>query len=112
MFSDLLLNRCFLQRIGYEPGNKSLACCTGKKVCGFKPLLMAYPLVQKQCTKSYPLLLMSTTTLRYRMITLSFLPYKRDQRLSKSLRTLRIRTSRRRAKKTMRQMLTHVKSYA
>ena len=55
---------------------------------------------------------MSTATLRYHTITLSFLPYRRDQKLSKGLRALRVRASRRRAKRAVRQMLTRVKNYA
>lgn len=48
---------------------------------------------------------MSTTTLRYQAITLSFLPYKRERRISKGLRILRIRASRRRARCILRNLL-------
>jgi hypothetical protein len=55
---------------------------------------------------------MSTATLRYSAITLSFLPYKRDQKISKGLRALKIRASRRRAKQVVRQVLDRAKIYA
>lgn len=54
---------------------------------------------------------MSTTTLRYHAITLSFLPSRREERVLKSLRTLRLRTSRRRAKQAVRYVLSRMSSY-
>jgi len=57
-------------------------------------------------------MLMSTASLRYRSVTLSFLPYKRDHRLSKSLRSVRIRASRRRAKRAYRNVISRIQTYA
>lgn len=54
-------------------------------------------------------MLMSSAALRHTAITLSFLPYKRDRRLTKNLRSLRLRASRRRAKQAMRHVLTRMK---
>ena len=51
---------------------------------------------------------MSTATLRYHAITLSFLPGRREERVLKSLRTLRLRTSRRRAKQVVRYVLSRM----
>ena len=51
---------------------------------------------------------MSTATLRYHAITLSFLPGRREERAMKSLRTLRLRTSRRRAKQVERYVLSRM----
>ncbi|MBI5793497.1 hypothetical protein HZA87_00190 [Candidatus Uhrbacteria bacterium] len=51
---------------------------------------------------------MSTATLRYHTITLSFLPGRREDLAMKSLRTLRLRTSRRRAKQAVRYILSRV----
>lgn len=53
---------------------------------------------------------MSTATLRYHAITLSFLPGRREERVLKSLRTLRLRTSRRRAKQAVRFILSRMYS--
>jgi hypothetical protein len=53
-------------------------------------------------------MLMSSASLRYTAITLSFLPYKRDHRVTKSLRSLRLRASRRRAKQALRQILSRM----
>ncbi|MBI4437593.1 hypothetical protein HY631_01440 [Candidatus Uhrbacteria bacterium] len=51
---------------------------------------------------------MSIATLRYHAITLSFLPSRREERVLKSLRTLRLRTSRRRTKQIIRYMMSRV----
>ncbi len=48
---------------------------------------------------------MSTTTLRYHLNTLAFLPCQRDKRIVRGLRALKIRTNRRRLKQTIRQLL-------
>ncbi len=48
---------------------------------------------------------MSTTTLRYHLNTLAFLPRQRDKRIVRGLRALKIRTNRRRLKQTIRQLL-------
>jgi hypothetical protein len=53
---------------------------------------------------------MSTATLRYHTITLAFLPGRREERMMKSLRTLRLRTSRRRAKQVVRYILSRMSS--
>ncbi|MBI4592538.1 hypothetical protein HY733_03780 [Candidatus Uhrbacteria bacterium] len=48
---------------------------------------------------------MSTTTLKYHINTLAFLPRQKDKRIVKGLRALKIRTSRRRFKQAIRQMI-------
>ena len=53
--------------------------------------------------------LMSSTSVRYNAITLSFLPSKRDHRLAKNVRSLRVRTSRRRARRAVRELLSQMK---
>ena len=53
---------------------------------------------------------MSTATLRYHAITFSFLPSRREEHILKSLRTLRLRTSRRRAKQAVRYVLSRMYS--
>jgi len=50
---------------------------------------------------------MSTATLRHHFNTFAFLPRQRDQRIVKSLRALKIRTSRRKIRQTIRQMIDH-----
>ncbi|HLD20762.1 MAG TPA: hypothetical protein VJB64_01555 [Patescibacteria group bacterium] len=50
---------------------------------------------------------MSTTTLRHHLNTLAFLPRQRDKRIVKGLRALKIRTSRRRFKQVIRQLIDH-----
>ncbi|MDG1949619.1 MAG: hypothetical protein P8J32_02210 [bacterium] len=49
---------------------------------------------------------MSSATLRHHNVTLSFLPYKKDQRISRQLRTLKLRTSRRRTKQLIRNTMS------
>lgn len=48
---------------------------------------------------------MSTTTLRHHLNTLAFLPRQKDKQLEKGLRALKIRTSRRRLKQALRQLI-------
>jgi hypothetical protein len=55
---------------------------------------------------------MSSASLRYRSITLSFLPYQRDHRLTKNFRALRVRASRRRAKRMVRDFMSRIKKNA
>jgi len=50
---------------------------------------------------------MSTSLLRHHLNTFAYLPRKRDQRIVKGLRLLKVRTSRRRLKQTIRQLLDH-----
>ncbi|NQV89828.1 hypothetical protein HQ487_00300 [Candidatus Uhrbacteria bacterium] len=51
---------------------------------------------------------MSTaTTLRHHSNTFAFLPRQRDQRFIKSLRAIKIRTSRRKIRQVIRQMIDH-----
>jgi len=49
---------------------------------------------------------MSTTTLRHHLNALAFLPRQKEDRVLKSLRLLKMRTSRRRLKQTLRQLIT------
>ncbi len=53
---------------------------------------------------------MSTAILRHHAITLSFLTNRRERQIDHSLKTLRIRASRRRVKQVIRNVI--IKSYA
>ncbi|MBI4257006.1 hypothetical protein HY626_03060 [Candidatus Uhrbacteria bacterium] len=48
---------------------------------------------------------MSTTILRHHLNTFAFLPRQKDKRIVKGFRALKIRTSRRRLKQTIRQII-------
>jgi len=48
---------------------------------------------------------MSTTTLRYSDLTVSFVPFRRERELGRTVRHLRVRVSRRRFRQAARDML-------
>ena len=49
---------------------------------------------------------MSTLTLRYHATALSFIPHRRDREVSKAVRQLRVRISRRRFKQALRSAIS------
>ena len=55
---------------------------------------------------------MSISILRHHLNTLSYLPRRRDQRITKSLRLFRIRTSRRQIRRTIRELLSHLNIFS
>ena len=53
---------------------------------------------------------MSTTTLRYSDLTVSFVPFRRERELGRTVRHLRVRVSRRRFRQAARELISHMKN--